>query len=88
MLTIIKYFLYVVVVVGLIYVLQGVLDNSSSVRRNVQSSIVRISNTAKQLIDSAYHNIMSSADYKIDQAQKKSTATVHEIASAAFDTEQ
>jgi len=66
-----KYVLYIFVAVGLFYFLQDILDNSSSVRRNVQSSIIRISNTAKQMLDTAYENIMNTTDNKINQTAEQ-----------------
>ena len=66
-----KYVLYIFVAVGLFYFLQDILDNSSSVRRNVQSSIIRISNTAKQMLDTAYENIMNTTDNEINQTAEQ-----------------
>ena len=71
MFRLVKYVLYIFIAVGLFYFLQDILDNSSSVRRNVQSSIIRISNTAKQMLDTAYENIMNTTDNKINQTAEQ-----------------
>ncbi|MBQ9034846.1 MAG: hypothetical protein IJ099_02645 [Alphaproteobacteria bacterium] len=71
MFRLVKYVLYIFIAVGLFYFLQDILDNSSSVRRNVQSSIIRISNTAKQMLDTAYENIMNTTDNEINQTAEQ-----------------
>ena len=71
MFRLVKYVLYIFIAVGLFYFLQDILDNSSSVRRNVQSSIIRISNTSKQMLVTAYENIMNTTDNEINQTAEQ-----------------
>ena len=69
MLKLIKFMLYIFVAVGLVYLLQDILDNSSSVRHNVQSSIIRISDATKALFDKAYASVMSTTDQQLTNIQ-------------------
>lgn len=71
MLKLMKYMLYIFVVVGLVYLLQDILDDSSSVRRNVQSSIIRISDATKQWFDTAYAHVINATDNQLNDFQKQ-----------------
>lgn len=79
MLRLMKYMLYIFVAVGLVYLLQDILDNSSSVRRHVQSSIVRISKATKSFIDDAYESLIEATDKKVDNAAEQTENMLAQI---------
>ena len=77
--TVVKYAIYIFIVVGLFYFLKNLFSDDAYVEQSLQSSVQKITISAQQMMHDAYENFMQKTDDEIKSIEEETKENISQI---------
>lgn len=77
--TVVRYAIYIFIVVALFYFLKNLFSDGTNVEQSLQSSAQKITVSAQQMMHDAYENFMQKTDDEIKSVEEETKENISQI---------
>ncbi len=77
--TVVRYAIYIFIVVALFYFLKNLFSDGTNVEQSLQSSAQKITVSAQQMMHDAYENFMQKTDDEIKTVEEETKENISQI---------